>query len=355
MTSITRLFHLTHNIFTRYPLLEVARTALHEPRLAWAYRRRSLRVPSLPARMMIDPINLCNLECPLCPTGRHITGMTRSRMPYDLFEHIVNLNPRLRILDLFNLGEPFLNNDIFRMLSLCRKKKIRTAVHTNLAAYDTDWVERIIETPPTRLHISVDGASRDSYVLYRVKGDFDRVRRNMDYLSRRIRETGKGPVVEWAFLYHKGNRQDIPAARSLAEKLGFKFFVRPLVVPKHLGPEWHDPETLASEAVSFRANVVCPHLWLQMTVKPTGALTTCCFAYHDQDESASLAGISCPEQLLELWNSSYYRRGRACFRTESTYREIPKPMLCETCNIYPRHGGLDPQEHPYDSTIRDWM
>jgi pyruvate-formate lyase-activating enzyme len=355
MKPIANVFQSIHNIFTRYPIREVIRTTLLEPRLAWAYRRRSLTVPSLPARMMIDPINLCNLECPLCPTGKHISGMTRTRMSYDLFEHIVGLNPRLRILDLFNLGEPFLNKDIFQMLALCREKKIRVAVHTNLTAYDTDLVERIIETPPTRLHISVDGICQETYGLYRVGGDFEKLRRNMEYLSKRIKETGKGPIVEWAFLYHKGNRQDIGQAESLARKLGFKFFVRPLVTPTHLGPDWHDPETLKSDAVSFKANVVCPHLWLQMTVKPTGALTTCCFAYHDQDQVDSLATLSTPEQLLELWNSAYYRRGRACFSSDATFREIPKPMLCETCNIYPRSGGLDPKKHPYDSTIRDWM
>ena len=274
-------------------------------------------------------------------------------MPYEMFEHIVGLNPRLRMLDLFNLGEPFLNKDIFKMLALTRKKKIRTAIHTNLSAYDTDLVERIIETPPTRLHISVDGMSQKTYGIYRIGGDFEKVRRNMEYLSKRIKETGRGPSVEWGFLYHKGNQKDIPAVKVFAEKLGFKAFIRPLVSPENQRRTWHTEETLAQEAISFKNNVACPHLWLSMMVKPNGKLGFCCFAYMDsEDLSEPLTTINTPEELLALWNSAPFKRGRACFRKESKYREIKQPILCEKCDLYQRHGGLDPEKHFYDTPFR---
>ncbi|NQT27221.1 radical SAM protein [candidate division KSB1 bacterium] len=355
--AVAGFFKSIHKILTRYPLFEVARTALAQPKLTWAYQRRSLTMPTLPARMMIDPINICNLQCTLCPTGQNTSGMTQRAMPFEMFEHIVNLNPNLRMLDLFNLGEPFLNKDIFRMFELCQKKRIRVSVHTNLEAYDMDMVERIIQSPLARLHISVDGLCQETYGYYRVGGSFDKVWKNMKYLSRRIKETSRGPAVEWGYLYHKRNKQDISEAQKRAQELGFKFYARPLViVPQERGPEWHDSGTIANEPISFRSDVVCPHLWLQMTLRPTGQLAYCCFAYHDDDAlSEPLTSISTPEQLLELWNSGRVKRGRACFRKGTSFREIKNPMLCETCNIYPRTGGLDPEKHPYDMTFRDWL
>lgn len=343
-------------ILTRYPLGELTRTFVSEPALLFSYYRRTLTVPRLPARMMIDPCNVCNLQCPLCPTGRRIPEISPSRMPYDLFEHIVSLNPRLRMLDLYNLGEPFLNKDIFRMLELCRRKGIRTAVHTNMAAYDTGLVERIVETPPTRLHLSVDGVRQETYAAYRRAGNLERVMQNMDYLSRRIRESGRGPSVEWAFLYHKGNEGDMDEARAMASRLGFTFYARPLAVPDRLAERWHHPETIRNEPVDFRSNVVCPHLWLQMTLRPNGALAFCCFGYLDADDlSEPLSSISTPEQLLELWNSGLFRRGRTCFDRQAHYREIEKPILCEKCTNYPRTGGLDPEKHPYETPYREWI
>lgn len=357
MSGGTGFLKSIHKIFTRYPLFEVARTALSEPRLTWAYQRRSLTVSALPARMMIDPINICNLKCTLCPTGQNISGMTQRTMPFDMFEHILHLNPNLRMLDLFNLGEPFLNKDIFRMIDLCRRKDIRVSVHTNFEAYGTDMVERIVQTPPSRLHISVDGLNQETYGMYRIGGRFENVWKNMKYMSKRIRETGRGPVVEWGFLYHNRNRHELPEARTHARALGFKFYARPLViVPYSRALEWHDEDTIASEPVTFRSDVVCPHLWIQMTVRPTGELAPCCFAYHDDDVlSEPLTSISTPEQLLELWNTGPVKRARACFRKGGTFREIQNPILCETCNLYPRAGGLDPKKHPYDVTCRDWQ
>ncbi|MBN1893622.1 radical SAM protein [bacterium] len=347
---------LLKKIVTRYPLVEIARTVLSEPRLAWAYQRRSRTVPCLPARMMIDPCNRCNLKCPLCPTGRRIPGITPVHMPFEQFEHIVNLNPRLKMIDLFNLGEPFLNKDIFRMTAYCGLRGIRTGIHTNLSAFDEEFVERIIENPPTRLHLSIDGARQETYEIYRQNGDFNRVRNNMERLSTRIREKGKGPVVEWAFLYHKHNHQDLQEAEAWARRLGFKFFARPLVVPQALIPDWHNEETSKKEPVSFKADVVCPHLWLQMTVRPNGAPAFCCFGYLDKDDLAEpLSSLSSPGQLLELWNSSVFRRARHCFDKKAVYREIPDPILCEICTNYPRTGGLDPNVHPYETPFREWI
>lgn len=343
------------SIVTRYNPSELFRSVFSSPRLSWAYYRRNLTVTQLPARMMIDPINLCNLKCPLCPTGVGVSGARQTRMSYDLFEHIVSLNPNLRMADLYNLGEPFLNKDIFRMFRLCREKGIRTSTHTNLSAFGEEILEQIIQDPPTRLHLSVDGISAETYNIYRVGADFDRVRRNMEWLGSRIKKSKNGPVVEWAFLFHRQNKHEIPGARELAARLGFQFFARPLVVPPVLSREWHDEEDLHGEAMAFQTAVVCPHLWLKMTVKPTGALALCCFSYDDDDDIGSLGDIQTPEALLELWNSGLVRRGRACFRRGGSFRDIDRPILCETCNVYKRTSGLDPEKYPYNLHAHDWM
>lgn len=352
----SNIIHTLRDIVTRYNAVEVFRSLYASPKLTWAYYRRHRTVHALPSRMMIDPINICNLKCPLCPTGVGVTGAKQALMSFELFEHIVSLNPSVRMVDLYNLGEPFLNKDIFKMLKFCQDRGIRTSTHTNLAAYGTDLIEQMIAISPTRLHLSIDGVTPETYWTYRIGGDFDKVRRNMEYLSKRIRETGRGPAtVEWAYLFHKGNKHEIPQARDLARKLDFQFFVRPLVVPPSIISEWYDPEDLNQVTASFRTNVVCPHLWLKMTVKPIGTLALCCFAYDDDDDIGSLVDLKTPEELLALWNESVVRRGRACFSRKGKFREITKPMLCETCNIYKRTSGLNPEKYPYNMHAHDWM
>jgi hypothetical protein len=268
-------------------------------------------------------------------------------MPFDLFRHIIGLNPRVRTVDLFNWGEPFLNKDIFAMLALCAKKNIRTVVHTNLSAYGLDVVEQIVQTSPSCLQVSVDGLSQETYASYRVGGDIERVRKNMDQLSRRLRETGKTLRVEWQFLYHRKNMHDIPAARNLASRLGFLFQARPLLVPRSKATEWHDGPHTSEMLFNGRIPVTCPYLWLRLTVDPQGCLTFCCIAYHDDDKlSAPLSSISTPAELLSLLNSPILQRARACFQRDAKYSEIHTPILCEICDVFQRQGGLDSSLHP---------
>ena len=51
-------------------------------------RRAELR--GLPYIIVIDPINVCNLKCPFCPTGRGALSLPPGRMSLDNFKRIVD-------------------------------------------------------------------------------------------------------------------------------------------------------------------------------------------------------------------------------------------------------------------------
>ena len=112
------MMHTIHKILIKYPIQELVAIGLSDFRLCLSYLLRSPAVPHLPSRMIIDPINKCNLQCPFCYTGAREPGATKSEMSYECFEHIIGLNPRVNSIDLYNWGEPLLNRDIFRMLDL---------------------------------------------------------------------------------------------------------------------------------------------------------------------------------------------------------------------------------------------
>ena len=94
-------------------------------------------VAGLPYRYTIEPINLCNLHCPLCPTGTGALAQPRGKMSLSDFQRIVDsIAQYAYTLDLFNWGEPFLHQDIFAMIRYARAKGIAVRLSTNLNHFD---------------------------------------------------------------------------------------------------------------------------------------------------------------------------------------------------------------------------
>src|SRR5512135_3607653 len=69
-----------------------------------------------PAAVCIDPVNICQLKCPLCPTGADRLNYEREMMPLATFKIVICNLPFIKKIDLFNWGEPFLNPDILEMV-----------------------------------------------------------------------------------------------------------------------------------------------------------------------------------------------------------------------------------------------
>ena len=51
---------------------------------------RVSRVLGMPYRYFIDPTNICNLRCPVCPTGLGILGRAQGMIGLDRFKMLVD-------------------------------------------------------------------------------------------------------------------------------------------------------------------------------------------------------------------------------------------------------------------------
>ena len=81
-----------------------------------------------PLSLLIDPSNICNFQCKFCPTGDKelLKSVNRPKgmMEYDLFckivDDIAGFNKKIRKIDIYKDGEPFLNKDVCRMIKYGR-------------------------------------------------------------------------------------------------------------------------------------------------------------------------------------------------------------------------------------------
>ena len=71
---------------------------------------------------------------------------------------------------------------------------------------------------------SPDGASRETYEVYRVRGSFDQVLRHIDVINEHKRRLGRTePILSWQFVVMGHNEHEIDKARRMAAERGMRF------------------------------------------------------------------------------------------------------------------------------------
>jgi len=126
-----------------------------------------------PAKITIESGNICNLRCPLCPTGQKDTSARKGLLSFPDFKRIIDeIGKNLLMIRLYNWGEPLLNKELIKMVEYADQNKIAVKISTNLSLpVDDAQAESIIKANLQKIYISCDGASSSTYPTYHVDGD----------------------------------------------------------------------------------------------------------------------------------------------------------------------------------------
>ncbi len=312
------------------------------------HRPKSL-TPPYPSAITIDPVNACNLRCPLCPTGLGQLNQRPIFMSFDTFKIVLDKIPSLQHICLFNWGEPFLNPSIFEMIRYAKEKNIRVMIHSNFSIKkNDDFFLRILESGLDTLVISLDGASQESYSKYRIGGDFNLVLSNIRTLvnlkgKRRL----QNPNIIWKFIVNRFNETELADAEKIAESLGIEFETSCLGLSDDLpGFELKDtieqrkkywlPAGKQHQHLYYRDeyktplnSTPCSQLFETMVISPDGKVLPCCWA----TDSGQAFGDITKESFEEIWHNSKYLYSRSLFSKEA-YSGTREKTLCLFCNNY---------------------
>lgn len=294
---------------------------------------RTERVWGMPYRYYLDPINICNLHCPLCPTGLGILGRPRGRFALAAFRRLIDqIAPYAYTVELYNWGEPFLHPDIVEMIRYAHSRRIAVRLSSNMNHFSPELAQAVVEAGLDRIIVSLDGCSQETYARYRRDGDLERVCKNVRLLvEAKQRAHSRTPFILVRMLVMRHNEGEIEAVRALAEALGADAFSLAPVFVDTTDPaqitEWLPTNRALSayEETAVPANRwACADLWEAMTINWDGGVSPCCWVH----QASTDLGSAFERPLRELWNSPAYRSARRAFA-----RGGPKAPLVETvCN-----------------------
>lgn len=311
-----------------------------------AKARGDITLASRPYIYTVDIGNICNLRCPLCPTGKHELGRPQGFMSFADFENVLEkIKPYAIEMVLHNWGEPFLHPNFLDIVAAVKKAGIGTATSSNmnLVHKDVDYLYQVVDRGLDHLVLSIDGTTQEVYEQYRRGGNLEHVLRNVKEIAAYKKQKGsQTPVIEWQFLVMKQNQHQIEDAKRIAAEIGvdtIRFSGAGLPFDDlgnvELGEQWltslpeyrnYEPNTVRDRGYLYDEK--CFYLWRAMTVNPRGEVAPCCAISHQKWDFGNLVESS----LEEVWNNANYRSARGLFSKQAAPRE--PQTVCHVCPLF---------------------
>jgi len=178
----------------------------------------------------LEASTLCQLRCQVCPLALGKTGILgKDYLRFSDFQRFVEQNPRIRNVELSNYGEIFLNPDLKDIITFAHSKDINlTALNgVNLNRASEDILEALVKFRFKIIYVSIDGASSDTYRIYRSGGDLNAVLENIKRINTfKQKYRRKFPHLVWQFVVFGHNEHELPAAKKMAKDLDMGFVVK---------------------------------------------------------------------------------------------------------------------------------
>ncbi len=296
-------------------------------------------------KFMIEPASLCNLRCPLCPVPTNLNRET-GYMEMDTFKSVIDsITGYAKRIDLWNFGEPFLNEKIFDMIKYATDRKIKVKVSTNSTFLEEEQVEKIFWSNLSSIIVCLDGSTKESHERYRIGSQFEKIVEGITLLSKRKMGLKRDlPFIRLQFLVVKYNEHEIDDIIDLAKKMRVnQLALKNLSLGTWIGKDVRKKlsEKLLPDDEKYRKyNVkgdileiknqdnVCSWAYENFVVLSNGDVTTCCY---DSSGKQAFANVNSNGGFMDILKSEKVKK----IRQKITKRELP---LCKTCQ-YSDYGS----------------
>ncbi|HPI19485.1 MAG TPA: radical SAM protein [Candidatus Kapabacteria bacterium] len=287
-------------------------------------------IRELPKNVLLEPINYCNLRCPVYSTSRIGKDIQRL-MTLDEYKMIINQIPAGTNVSLYLYGESFLHPDIFEMISLAKKQNLNVYMHSNLNL-ENSVIQKIAKSGIDLISASIDGASKETYEKFRKKGNYELAWSNFLELDRLKAELNANFTLVWQFIVNKNNEHEMDKAVEMLKSM--KSSPRISFIPMGFREEMPDYYQFNKEQLNILYerwlpenkeylnpyiknncnppvvdNTICNFLFDTTLITANGDVLPCCFTYQKKHSF----GNAFETPLLEIWNNKAYQTSRKFF------------------------------------------
>jgi radical SAM protein with 4Fe4S-binding SPASM domain len=288
-------------------------------------------VTKLPSIIQIDINNICNLQCPACPTGLGEHPKVRGEMSYDAFCQIIDeVKSHVFLIVLYNSGEPFMHKDGYRMIEYASKNGIALVTSTNGNFFHNEHnAERLVRSGLDLMIVSISGITQDIYARYHKNGNADRViagLRNVMRIKKKLKS--RTPVILLRYLVFDYNRCQLDSVKRLARELEIEYLnIRKAGTQEDYravkGGSAFEAEAEEKPPIANH----CYWLWTLPMIQYDGDVKPCCFLNLNPPDQGNVFKEG---GLAKVWSGERFRAFRTQMLTDKS--KIPS---CKGCQSFP--------------------
>ena len=292
-----------------------------------------VRITHMPTFVSVEPANICQLRCPECPVGMRgekleVNG--ERLMSREVWRKVLQeAAPYAHTMQFYFQGEPLLNKDLPKMIAEAHEAGLYTIVSTNAQALTPELAESLVTSGLSRIIISMDGLTEESYNAYRIGGSLEKTKAALRYL-REAKEKKLSPLIELQCLRLKTNEHEWKAFKKQYKSLGADRLVfktaqlydyshgHPLMPSNSRYSRYiQDEDGLFHRKKRARG---CLRAWSGVVITTTGDVLPCCY---DKAHSYAYGNITITP-LKELFGNEK----AIAFRRAALHEQ---PEICKEC------------------------
>ncbi|MGE5655544.1 MAG: radical SAM protein [Actinomycetota bacterium] len=326
----------------------------------------------LPTYVQIEPVGQCNLRCQMCSIQFRKDGFPYGPpafMKFETFTRIIDQFVGLQDLHLQGLGEPMMHPQFFEMIRYATERGIRVTTNSNLTLVNQKRAELFVTSGLKCLHVSLDGATAETYEKIRVGSNFEQVTNHLKWvLEWKQKLESSYPHLHLVMVVMQQNLHELPDLVKLAHQWSVEqMFVQHLChdfgessLPAQYQPmrEFVQAQTLLAEdkerveyyfgearqlAQEFGVNLRLPRTEPRLHPPGTPGQKRCDWPWKGayisyQGEAMPCCMVSTPDRINfgkiieqgveETWNGEAYQ----LFREQLASEEPPE--VCRSCSLY---------------------
>lgn len=288
---------------------------------------KKIYVSKLPFAISIEPANYCQLSCPECPVGLKNSNQKKGELSIKLFKKIINeVYKKTFYLNLYFQGEPLLNKQLPLMISYAKKCRMFTVVSTNAQLLDKKMAIALANSKLSKIIISMDGFTQETYSKYRIGGDIEKVKKAIDYLIK-AKSKNTYPKICVQFIVNKYNEKEISEFLKWAKQKKVKAILKTMQIYKDfsflpVNEKYRRYKKVNDEWKIKNQGKGCFRIWSQCVIRYNGDVLPCCF---DKKGEYVLGNID-KTQMHEIWNSQHFNEFR--LKVLKSKKNIP---ICSNC------------------------
>lgn len=252
----------------------------------------------------IELTNECNLHCMMCPVGNNSMKRKKTYMPPELFKKIIDENPQLDFILIFQWGESLLHKELVNLIRYAAQRGIRVFLTTNGTLLNRELGRKIIESGLERLTFSIDGIGNKheeirEFSYEKLKYNIIEFKKTRDEMKSRLK-------IDISMVVFERTIGEIDAYRKewegIADRVQF--------IPKF---------------IMSKRKIRCRELWRgTFTILADGKVVPCCADF----EGENVVGDIRKSRLSEIWNNKIMRRLRKAHIKKRFYG------ICTNCEEY---------------------